>query len=183
MSTGEPTDWRKAAFADYVERRRVKSEEFQNAKQQAERYVAIAKTREIELAELDKAVKVLGIVFEPEKPVDSETSKSSPPTTGEAPVFKELALEALRAVHPASMRAAQVQAEAERKAARKFHEKTAGMTLFRLSKDGLVRRSGWDWYYVPENERLPAEASTGINHEEPEHTPEAQKAEGSPMAH
>lgn len=27
------------------------------------------------------------------------------------------------------------------------------MTLFRLSKERIARRSGWDWYFVPEDER------------------------------
>jgi uncharacterized protein (UPF0335 family) len=31
---------------------------------------------------------------------------------------------------------------------RDVHDKTMGMTLYRLSKEGEMRRDGWDWYYV-----------------------------------
>lgn len=30
-----------------------------------------------------------------------------------------------------------------------LHEKTVGMTLYRLSKEGLVRRNGRTWFFVP----------------------------------
>lgn len=30
-----------------------------------------------------------------------------------------------------------------------MHEKTVGMTLYRLSRDGLVRREGRNWFYIP----------------------------------
>jgi hypothetical protein len=31
-----------------------------------------------------------------------------------------------------------------------LHSKTVGMTLYRLSKDGLVRREGHNWFFVPQ---------------------------------
>jgi hypothetical protein len=33
------------------------------------------------------------------------------------------------------------------------HTQTAGMTCYRWSREGLMRRSGRDWYFVPEAER------------------------------
>jgi hypothetical protein len=41
------------------------------------------------------------------------------------------------------------------------HEKTIGMTLYRLSRAGMLRRDGWDWFWVPENERPRAEENPG----------------------
>lgn len=34
-----------------------------------------------------------------------------------------------------------------------IHEKTIGMTLYRLSREGVIRRQGWDWFFVPESQR------------------------------
>ena len=159
--TTENTDWRKPALAEYLERRAIKSKEIAEARSNAERFLTIAKAREIELTELDKAAAVLGI----SKPAqaaaaiataDATLSAQATVTRGTADArggFKEQAIEVLKASYPTPMRAAEVQQAVERKLLRQFHEKTAGMTLFRLSKDGVVRRSGWEWYFVPENDR------------------------------
>jgi hypothetical protein len=34
------------------------------------------------------------------------------------------------------------------------HEKTVGMTLYRLSQEGLVRRDGRIWFFIPEDQRM-----------------------------
>lgn len=57
------------------------------------------------------------------------------------------------AAFPNPLRAQEIQAEVENLTGRVFHKKTAGMTLYRLSKERLARRSGWDWFYVPEDQR------------------------------
>jgi len=40
-----------------------------------------------------------------------------------------------------------------------MHDKTVGMTLYRLSKDGIVRREGRTWFFVPEEQRNQASDS------------------------
>jgi hypothetical protein len=160
-------DWRKPALAEYLERRSFKIKEISEARANAERFATITKARESELADLDKAAAVLGI-SNPPRPQDGIAANISATANIRASVtvtdgdgeevrggFKEQAVEALRKSYPNPLRAAEVQKAVERKLLRQFHEKTAGMTLFRLSKDGVVRRSGWDWYFVPENDRKP----------------------------
>jgi hypothetical protein len=48
----------------------------------------------------------------------------------------------------------------------KTHQKTIGMTLYRLLKEGLLRRRGRDWFFVPEDGRM--SASSSVNEENPE---------------
>lgn len=61
--------------------------------------------------------------------------------------IRELVLQIARDAAPIAIRASEVrkQIEAQRGP---IHEKTVGMTLYRLSKDGAVRREGRDWYFV-----------------------------------
>ena len=65
--------------------------------------------------------------------------------------FKDIVLEALQKAHPHTMRAADLQAIAEKEVGREFHPKTAGMTLYRLSQEGHAERIGKaNWKYVPQ---------------------------------
>lgn len=75
------------------------------------------------------------------------------PTPARSGKFKELALEILKRAYPNSMRASDLGAQIEQATGATFHEKTAGMTLYRLAQDGVARRKGWNWFYVPEAER------------------------------
>lgn len=55
--------------------------------------------------------------------------------------------------YPEPVRAAALQAEIEKDRG-PLHYKTIGMTLYRLSKQGLMRRQGQkDWFFVPPEER------------------------------
>jgi hypothetical protein len=65
--------------------------------------------------------------------------------------IRELTLEYLAAAAPAGLKASEVQALIEGRRKTNLHPKTAGMTLYRLSQDGLVRREGRMWFYVPPN--------------------------------
>jgi len=82
---------------------------------------------------------------------DLETLLSENRRSG--PLFKDIALQLLKDAYPKPLRAAEVQAAAEAKLSRKFHSKTPGMSLYRLAKEGLVERRGWDWFYLPESEK------------------------------
>lgn len=63
--------------------------------------------------------------------------------------IREAILNYARAAYPKPVHATALRVELE-KARGVLHEKTIGMSLYRLSKEGLVRREGRkDWFYVP----------------------------------
>ena len=72
-------------------------------------------------------------------PMPMQTSKS----------IKLSILELAAASHPNPVRASTLKAQMESIRGEKLHDKTIGMTLYRLSKEGLMKRIGWDWFYVP----------------------------------
>ena len=71
------------------------------------------------------------------------------------PSFKEAAIEFLQKVYPRGLKATHIRALAQSHYGIGAHEKTAGMTLYRLKKEGLVRRNGLYWYSLAP-ERHPA---------------------------
>ena len=67
-------------------------------------------------------------------------------------------LEELELAFPASMKAKRLRGKLEQLGF-SVHSKTVGMSLYRLSNEGLVRREGkGDWFFVPESERILREA-------------------------
>ena len=76
-----------------------------------------------------------------------------PPIEAKPKTIRERVLDAARRAYPNAVRAADIRKQLEAEGIQ-THVKTIGMTLFRLSKEGLVTRDGWDWYFVPE---LPAQ--------------------------
>lgn len=67
--------------------------------------------------------------------------------------FKDSALAFLKGFYPDPIKAAMLQEMIELTTGLKYHEKTAGMTLYRLSQEGLARREGHWWYFVPEDQQ------------------------------
>lgn len=65
---------------------------------------------------------------------------------------KELVLEAAQKAYPQPIRAAEARKQIEAQGM-KTHEKTVGMTMYRLLQDGKLRREGWNWFFVPEDQR------------------------------
>jgi hypothetical protein len=65
---------------------------------------------------------------------------------------KDFVLAEARRVYPAPVRAGALR-EQVKKLGHDIHEKTIGMSLYRWSKRGLMRRHGLDWFFVPEFER------------------------------
>lgn len=61
--------------------------------------------------------------------------------------IKVYVLEAARQAFPNPVRATQLRKQLEEQGIN-VHEKTMGMTLFRLKKEGLVERQGRDWFFV-----------------------------------
>jgi hypothetical protein len=66
----------------------------------------------------------------------------------------EIVLDMAKAAHPKPIRASAAKAEIERQLGRELHFKTVGMSLYRLSRQGFMRRVGQkDWYFVPPEQR------------------------------
>jgi hypothetical protein len=86
-------------------------------------------------------------------PIAHELSPVSvTPVSKSGPPVKVLVLDAVEQAYPRPVRAANIRQEL---AGRGYaiHEKTVGMTLYRWSLDGHVRRDGRDWYFVPPENR------------------------------
>jgi hypothetical protein len=81
----------------------------------------------------------------------------------QAKPISDLVLLMAELAYPEPVRAATLQAEIEKERG-PLHYKTIGMTLYRLSKQGLMRRKGQkDWFFVPPEERTkkPAVGAAG----------------------
>lgn len=88
----------------------------------------------------------------------AERPESPPPiellsiATGKPKTVRELVLEAAQLAYPNAVKATALHNQLE-EAGHRLHDKTVGMTLYRLSQDGYVRRKGREWFFVPESER------------------------------
>jgi len=75
-----------------------------------------------------------------------EPSLGVPPPT--RPPVKEIVLDQLKQAGGKGLKAAKIKEYIERVYGDDLHPKTVGMTLFRLSQDGLVRRDRHTWFLV-----------------------------------
>jgi hypothetical protein len=83
----------------------------------------------------------------------SQPSPTIPPPSTAAPSnIKDFVLECVQRAYPNPVRAAQLRRQLQ-ELGRAVHEKTIGMTLYRLLKQGFLRREGFDWFYIHETER------------------------------
>jgi hypothetical protein len=92
------------------------------------------------------------IEAQPQKPtqtIEHQTSflkrASDRPPAGK---IKDLVIMKLREAGPEGMKAADIRKFIENAEGRQVHEKTVGMTLYRLSTEGIVRRDGRTWFLV-----------------------------------
>jgi hypothetical protein len=83
---------------------------------------------------------------------------------------KAMVLQAAEDAHPQPVQASEVRRQLARQGY-VIHEKTVGMTLYRWSLAGRVRRDGLDWYFVPHGTHRQSIGCRGV---EPE--PEQQLA-------
>lgn len=144
-------DWRKGAEQEYLDRRQREQKRRDVEVRLLERLESRIARRDETIAELDRAALTFGI--QPPAPVREPSRQNVKPVASAAPQFKDVALDYLKEAHPKTLKAAQIQNRCEILLGRKFHEKTAGMTLYRLAKDGLVRRIGRaHWLYVPQTD-------------------------------
>lgn len=65
---------------------------------------------------------------------------------------KDFVLAQVRQAYPQPILASEIRQMIEN-LGHDVHEKTVGMTLYRLSKKHRVRREGKEWYFVPEEDR------------------------------
>lgn len=88
------------------------------------------------------AARVFGFDLVPDcRPEPSETDSNRP-------TIRDLVLDAARQAYPAPIRAHELRRQL---AARGYptHEATARMYLYRWFRKGLIRRDGFNWYFVP----------------------------------
>lgn len=82
----------------------------------------------------------------------------------ERPPIRQVVLEQLQLAADRGRKATEIQEYIERTFGEPLHSKTVGMTLYRLSKDGIVRRDGHNWYFVPKGgTENPGATNAGAN--------------------
>ena len=72
------------------------------------------------------------------------------------PTVREFILQEAQKSYPEPVRAGDLRRRMHEQYGAQVHEKTFGMTLYRLSKEDLPpiqRRGRQDWYFVPEEDR------------------------------
>lgn len=88
---------------------------------------------------------------------DADLSDENKSRRSKLPKISEIALDMLKSAAPEGLRAAQIRAYVERNYAVQIHEKTVGMTLYRLLKREKVHRKKQVWFFGPQAEpSLPA---------------------------
>lgn len=86
-----------------------------------------------------------------------DASKETPATqsrdipTPAMPRLRDIVLDRLQREGTRGSKAAPIRDYIERTYERRIHEKSVGMTLFRLAQEGLVRREGRTWFFIPQN--------------------------------
>jgi hypothetical protein len=78
------------------------------------------------------------------EPINTATGRHLLPQT-----LRDVILERLKVAGSEGSKAAPIGEFYERTFGRIIHEKTVGMTLYRLQKDGLVRHEGHTWFLAP----------------------------------
>ncbi len=83
------------------------------------------------------------------------------------PKIRDIVLDRLRAVGNRGTRALPIRKYIEDTYHQDIHEKTVGMTLYRLSQEGLVHRMGHVWFFGPESSGTenPGVAAPGSDNE------------------
>ncbi|NDE91088.1 MAG: hypothetical protein EB059_08145 [Alphaproteobacteria bacterium] len=82
--------------------------------------------------------------------VPVELIKAQLTTKPEMPRVQDIVLDRLKKAGDKGSKAAPIQCYIKDTYNIDIHEKTVGMTLYRLSKEGRVRRNGHFWFFVPQ---------------------------------
>ena len=126
--------------------------------QRAQDFVAAARVFgfDLETEYRAYAVQLANIAATPytvEAPQQASIPAVSPPRNR---TVRDIVLEAAQQAYPSAVRAAALRKQLELQGII-VHEKTVGMTLYRLSREGVIERKGKaDWFFVPEADRVPA---------------------------
>lgn len=80
----------------------------------------------------------------------------------EMPRISDVVLDRLKAAGSQGSKASPIQRYIESTYGKKIHDKTVGMTLYRLQKDGLVRRDGHTWF-ITEKVMNPGAVTPGLS--------------------
>lgn len=160
MTDTKHPDWRSDAVADYRQRRVTLIHEYGHMSEQVDDLQVRVNglldqmgSLVDKMKELDDAARVFGLDINVQELPEPERAFMATPSPKRGRLFKDVALEMLEMAYPNPLKAAQVKAEVEKELDTTFHQKTAGMTLYRLAKTGKVRREGHKWFFVPEEER------------------------------
>lgn len=78
----------------------------------------------------------------------SVENEVTPKVTGS---IREIVLKRLQEAGPRGTKASELRELIEVGRGTKLHEKTVGMTLYRLANEGLARREGRVWFHVPQD--------------------------------
>lgn len=158
MSDETTPDWKIAAVADFKARLEANAAARKAALGRRDRLDKKIAALDDEDADLIRGAKAFGLPVDVTAYTDDVVVTGPGDTraviqvkstdVGGSPLFKEFALRLLKEAAPRSMKAAEVQAVIEKEMGRKYHWKTAGMTLYRLKKEGLIDRKGQDWFAI-----------------------------------
>lgn len=156
------SDGTKAATAIIVEKARKLAMDYLaavNDIEQAKQYIAGLEARQTQIntafGECETAARVIGFDLIAAMNAPDERGESQPtvtalpsPTVVPHPSVREAVLAAAQAAYPSPVRATELRAQLE-KVRGPLHEKTVGMTLYRLLRDHKMRREGRDWFFIP----------------------------------
>lgn len=160
MSEKENSNWRQQALEEFrarrealeKERRRLE-EQKQILQQRLQEVMQNARVVDCEINDLEKAADTFGLLDEEYKiAFDGERESEIDTVSRDGLAVKDVALAALKEAYPSSLRATEIKDIVEQRLKKKIHAKTPGMTLYRLSRTGVVRNSGWNWFFVPSSD-------------------------------
>lgn len=117
------------------------------------------KSCEMEAADCHSAARLFGFDILTELAIRNSNSHTEPPPLHSQPAalpkpksIKTMVLEEAKKAFPNPVRASVLRKTLQEARGEELHEKTVGMTLYRLLKAGRLRRDNWDWYYIEQGE-------------------------------
>ena len=94
--------------------------------------------------------------------IDGDEFDDNAPSSPEMPRIADIVLEQLRLAGNAGTKAADIRRYILNTYNADIHEKTVGMTLYRLQKEEKVRREGHTWFLAPQKAGNPGGATPGL---------------------
>lgn len=147
----ERADWRRHAAEEISVRRAEMRRQLEAAERALDRAMSRVSQVRKEIGDLEAGARVLGLDIVASDAVSASVSEVSSSGAASVPPVKDIVINLLSDAYPSAMRTREIKAKIEQIIGRTIHEKTPGMTLYRLSEEGKVRRQGRDWYLVPQD--------------------------------